>query len=83
MVGFYYVFNDSDGASIKRRICKIISAALIRGRRSLKILISNTALIRGRRSIGGGAQTSNYGKDQCDVQKFTSIVQTRRLQCYD
>ena len=61
MVGFYYVFNDSDGASIKRRICKIISAALISGAALFKKkLISNAALIRGRRSIGGGAQTSKY-----------------------
>ena len=32
--GFYYLFNDSDGVWIMRRICKIISATLIRGRRS-------------------------------------------------
>ena len=56
MVGFYNVFNDSDGASIKRRICKIISAALIRGRGSLIKFdlkcgaYSGAALNRGRRS---------------------------------
>ncbi len=51
---------------------EIISAALIRGRRSLKKFDlkcgahsraghSRAALNRGRRSIGGGAQTSKYG----------------------
>ena len=53
MVGLYY---DYDGASIKCHICKIISAALIRGRRSLK----KFDLECGAYS-GGGAQTSKYG----------------------
>jgi hypothetical protein len=45
----------------------LFSAALIRGRRSLKKIDlkcgahSGAAPNRGRRSIGGGAQTSKYG----------------------
>ena len=63
---------------------KIISAALIRGRRSLKNLISNAALIRGRRSIGGGAQTSTYG--MCGLRTkhfaFTFIWKRSSSKCF-
>ena len=38
-----------------------ITAALIRGRRTLTLFVSNAALIQGRRSYGGGAHSSKYG----------------------
>ena len=38
-----------------------ITAALIRGRRTLTLFVSNAALIQGRRSYGGGTHSSKYG----------------------